>query len=116
MARVGSARRKKYIDEDNARRVEKAKIKKIIIQNADNMIKFNDKKYFSIVSALKKELIKRNIDISDDNFDERLDEIISSVLELPGIGKRFAGSPVKDIRNAVKRSIRQAKNYQEKER
>ena len=79
-------------------------------KRADAKIAAEDKRYATLVTAIKNELVKRSIDISDSEFDSILDEIIEGVLEKPLIGKRYVGAKISDIRNAVKRNINKEKS------
>ena len=108
--RMNDTRRDKYNSytsgeyaDAHAREMEKRK-------RIDSKIKADDKKYSTLVIAIKNELLKRNIHISDSEFDSILDEIIEGVLEKPLIGKRYIGAKTVDIRNAVKRSINKEKS------
>ena len=83
---------------------------KEIATRVESKIKADDKKYSTLVIAIKNELLKRNIDISDSEFDIKLDEIIEGVLAKPVIAKRCTGAKISDIRNAVKRSINKEKS------
>ncbi len=83
---------------------------KRIKEAAEAKIKADDKRYTVLVIAIKNELLKRNINISDSEFDIKLDEIIEGILEKPATAKRFLGANTKDIRNAVKRSINREKH------
>lgn len=113
MSNVSYPRKLRYMREDIDRKVnhENSINKKINDKNAK--VESDDRKYSSLVSLLKKELVKRKIEISDKEFDQKLDEIITYCFsKFPNIRKRYVGSTIPDIRNAVKRAINNEKKFE----
>lgn len=105
MAQMGDGRKRKYMREDFAEKYiteikENKKVKRASIERETL-----DKKYITLVVAIKNELIKRKINIADNDFDLKTDEIISNALQIPSIRKRYPDAEIIEIRNAVKRSI-----------
>ena len=105
MAQISDNRKRKYMRDDFAEAYKIEDKEKAKIKRALNKRKIIDEKYSSLVIVIKNELTKRKININDNDFDLKIDEIISNALQIPSIRKRYPDAEIVEIRNAVKRSI-----------
>lgn len=68
-------------------------------------IRYFDRRYDGLTSYILLQLRKRNVDINDEKFDAKLDDIINSILASKLFKDRFFLDKEEDIKNAVKRKI-----------
>ncbi len=68
-------------------------------------IRYFDRRYDGLTSYILLQLRKRNVNINDEKFDAKLDDIINSILASKLFKDRFFLDKEEDIKNAVKRKI-----------
>ena len=112
MAKISNSKISRMRNDITRLNIEVSSKMKTQISKNDKKRNMLDAKLASIVVDIKKELKKRNIDISDDNFDIKIDEIIEFALQYQNINRICQGIEKIDIRNAVKRSINKEINQE----
>ena len=93
---------------DAKRRQEDIKNK----ERKEREINFRDKKYNTIILLILNEINKRNISLEDNEFNEKIDDIIRVLVSHKSL-KRFAFDSIEEIRYAVIRRMKQEKSKEE---
>lgn len=105
MDKMNNTRRYRYSREKSYGIIEQDTKNKKRLEEHVKKIEIENKKYFSLAIAIINELNKRKINISDSEFDIKLDSIIELILTKSFTMNAHKEIDPKALKNAVKRQI-----------